>query len=231
MKRQRTSTGSLKRTDTLPTADGSKHLSKTEKQDVKQIILKNTPKQIMHNGAIPGPPVTGVVNPLPNAICSFSDTNSGLTEYQRRGDQIWIDKIRFRCYARTTASNDALRLTVLRQSKSGFPPLPILGTSVWQNWTAGPGGVVSAFQDDQPCTVLFDKVYTLGIAAGLQECRYIEFTLDYSKRPLKVVYLDNTAIGTANNTVMGDIELFGSSVSNPGAITLTYTFDVTFHEK
>lgn len=211
-------------------AKRGRHLSKTAKEDVKKIVRARQAYSLCHNGPIPGPSVVGVLAGPPTSILAFTATNQGLNEYNRRGDSIWIDQIKFRCYVNTVASNDAIRLTVLRQPRSGFPPSIINLNAVWQNNTSGAEGLVSAFQDDQPCQVLYDKVYTLGIAAGLQECRYIEFTLNYAKRPLRCVYQDNSPIGTTANTVLGDIELVATS-NGVGTVTMRYTYDLKFHEK
>lgn len=195
------------------------------------MILRKTPKSVCHNGPTPVAPLTGFLTGSPTTISTFTDINQGLNEYNRRGDQIYIDKIKFRAYVNSNLSNDAVRLTVLRQPRSGFPPAPINLSAVWQNFFAGGAGVVSGFQDDQPCSVLFDKVYTLGNGgSGVPECRFIEFTLNFSKRPLKVVYLDGSATGTSFNTVMGDIELVATSVGL-GNVFMISTYDVYFHEK
>lgn len=223
MKRARTSTTTAK-----TTKEDDKGLSKAEKAEVKKIVLRNTPHGKAHNGPTAGPVISGPVNPLPTSIVALTAINAGQAEYQRRGDQIYIDKIRIKAYVVTTSSNDAFRMTLLRQPRSGFPPGPINLASVWQNFTAGLPAVVSAFQDDQPCQVLEDKTYTLGIAAGLQECRVIEWNLDYTKRPLRVTYLDNSAVGAPANTVMGDIELV---MCCGFSCTVTFAYDVTFHEK
>lgn len=215
-----------------PDPEEDRGLSKAEKRDVKKMILQKVAKSRTHNGPVPttGPLTTGLLASAPTAILAFTNINQGNNEYNRRGDQIWIDKIIFRAYVYTTTSNDAVRFTVLRQPRSGFPPSTINLSAVWQNNAAGPTGVISAFQDDQPCQVLYDKVYTLGIAAGLQECRFVEIKLDYSKKPLRVVYQDGSATGTSFNTVMGDIELVCATVGS-GTVDMTYGYEVVFHEK
>jgi len=207
-----------------------KHLTKSQKVDVKKIVERRVAKSMIHNApGAPGPAVTGLVANIPTSIIALSNTNQGLNEYNRRGDQIWIDKIKFRCYVTTSAANDALRLTVLRQPRSGFPPSVINASAIWQNYNPGVAGYVSGYQDDQPCQVLLDRRYVMGDAAGMLNGRYITFTLDYSKRPLRVVYQDGSVLGSLNNTVLGGIELFAGSIN--GTITLTYTYDVVFHEK
>ena len=207
----------------------ARHLTKTEKVDVKKIIERKVAKSTLHNGPTPIPPITGLLASAPTAIAALSNTDAGLREYQRRGDQIWIDKIKVRAYLESTALNEAVRLTVLRQPRSGFPPQPINLSAIWQNYGTGTAGITSGFQDDQPCSVLFDKVYVFGQSMS-PNGRYVEFTLNFSKRPLKVVYQDGSSTGTPFNTVLGEIELVATTKS-AGLCTMTYTYDVVFHEK
>ena len=215
-------------TSSRPSKKG-RHLTKTEKTDVKKIVERKVAKSTLHNGPVPIPPITGVLASAPTALVAFSNTDAGLREYQRRGDQIYIDMIKFRCFVESTALNEVLRLTVLRQPRSGFPPQPINLSAVWQNYGTGTGGITSGFQDDQPCSILFDKRYVFGQSMS-PNGRYIEFTLNFSKRPLKVVYQDGSSNGTPFNTVLGEIELVAATKS-AGLCTMTYTYDVVFHEK
>lgn len=205
-------------------------LSKKEATAVKHMINAAAPKSRLHNGPAPGPPFSGLVPNTPTAIVAFSNINAGQAEYQRRGDEIWIDKIHFKAYLLAGSTADAVRFTFLRQAGSSFPvPTVINVGAVWQNNTPGAGGVISHFQDDQPCQILYDRVFTIGTAAGMQESRCVNIVLDYSKRPLKMVFWDGTPLGGATNCVMGDIELVVTSAQ--GTCNMTYVYDTTFHEK
>jgi len=144
-------------------------LSTKEAKAVKQIILAKAPKSRAHNGPSAGPAITGLVPTLPTPIISFSNINAGQAEYQRRGDQIFIDKISFKGYLWANSTHDAVRFTVLRQPRSGFPtPSTITPAQVWQNFSPAAVSVVSQFQDDQPADILYDQVFTIGTAAGMQ---------------------------------------------------------------
>lgn len=233
MKRQRTSsTKAVHRAPTVVTADGSanRHLSAAERKEVKRIIDGKLARSICHNGPTAIAPVTGVLASAPTVIVAFTATNQGLGEDKRRGDQIYIDKIHFKAYLVTTAADDVVRLTVMRQAKSGFPPQPINPAVVWQNFGTAEAGILSTFQDDQPCTVLYDKRFLISTASGGKPYTVAEFTLDFSKRPLPCVYQDGTVTGTPFNTVIGDIELIAATRS-AGLVTMTYVYDMTFHEK
>jgi len=238
MKRSRTGTFTkvASRTATLPTAAAAntgvnRRLTAAEKKEVKAMITKAAPKSTTHNSATSGvPPVTGVLASAPTPILAFTATQSGLGEWQRRGDQIYIDKINFRAYLSSTAATDHVRLLVVRQPRSGFPPLPVDPTAILQNAGAGVPAIISAIQDDQPCQILYDKVFQVGnnTVAGFSN-RTLEFTLDFSKSPKRCVYLDGTAIGGPATTVEGDIELIAATRS-AGLTTMTYAYDVTFHD-
>lgn len=239
MKRARTGTFTHKATRqmTLPTAAGqstgaNRRLTAAEKKEVKALINKAAPKSTTHNSATSGvPPVTGVLASAATPILAFTALQQGLSEHQRRGDQVYIDKIVFRAYLSSTAAADHVRFLVVRQPRSGFPPLPVDPTAILQNAGAGTPGIISSIQDDQPCQILYDKVVKVGnnTVSGFSSTVH-EFTLDYTKAPKRAVFLDGTAISGPATTVEGDIELICATHS-AGATTMTYVYDVVFHEK
>lgn len=237
MKRQRTSSFTAARAPTLPTvpapaaSTSSRRLSKAEKAEVKQMILKATPKSVTHNGPVAGTgPVAGVLASALTPILSFSRIDAGLGENQRRGDQIWIDKIHFSCYLTSTSVQDYVRFTVVRQSKSGFPPTAVIPADIFQTAGAGAPGIISSFQDDQPCEILYDKLVQVGNNTSIWGPKVHSFTLDFSKRPKKVVFTDNTAAPSVLDIVEGDITLICGTRS-AATTSMTYVYDVTSHEK
>lgn len=215
-----------------PATGVNRRLTAAERKEVKLMIQKAAPKSITHNSAVAGvAPVTGTLASAATSVLAFTATNAGLGENQRRGDQIWIDKIAFRGYVSSTAAMDHVRFLVVRAPRGANPPVAIDPTALLQNAGAGTPGIISSIQDDQPYTVLYDKVIKAGngTVTGFAT-NIIEFNLDFSKRPLRCVYFDNSATGGVSQTIEGDIELICATHS-AGLATLTYAYDVTFHEK
>lgn len=206
-------------------------LTKPAKAEVKKLILKSKPMQICHNGASPTAQTTGnAVTPLVNFwqnVQTLTEINSGNTEYNRTGDQIKIYKIELRMYVNTTASNDIFRFAVLRQKSSGMTPLAINPNPVFQVPSPGVQGCITPIQDDTSVQVLTDRTYTLGIAAGMQEGRFIKLTLR-NKRGWTVKYNDGTTAGTSLVTQEGDIALLATCLS--GAVDLYYQYNIHFSE-
>lgn len=204
-------------------------LSKPLRAEIVKVFNQKVAKSITHNGPVPGPIVSGAVANLPTVITDLSSTTQGTNEYNRRGDAIYIDRIRLKFLMSTTVSWEALRLTIVRQPRGSMPaPIPVQPANLWQNFVAGQPSIVSSFQDDQPYTVMKDKTFLLGIGAGMQEARLVTWDLKF-KKPLPVKYFDNTINGNATNTVVGDIQLIACSTT--GAVNLSYGYDLWFHEK
>lgn len=239
MKRTRTGvhTKVASRAPTLPTCDGqprgvNRRLTTAERRQVKQLINAAAPKSVLHNSATSGtPPVTGALNQAITSLLAFTAIKQGLSEDQRRGDQVWIRKIHFKCYLTSTAIEDQVRIIVARAPHVSGAPLPIDFTQLLQNAGAGIPGIISSYQDDQPYEVLYDKVFTVGNQTSVWGVRMVEFTLDFTKRPKKAVFLDGTAISGPSTTVMGDIELAAATRGVTGTSTMTYVYDVEFSEK
>jgi len=206
-------------------------LSKPAKAEVRDIVKQMKPKSVMHNGTpAGGAPVSGTVPPTMTSVLSFtSGITAGNTDSTRQGDQIYIDRLQLRGYLQAFATNDAVRIMVVRQVRTGVTPAPLNPVTVMQNAGAGAGGIVSYIQDDQPNQILFDHTWTIGTAAGMQESRIIDIDLKYYKQPLPVVYLDNTTVGSIARTVIGDIALFIQSVQ--GNAQFDYNYNVVFHNK
>jgi len=206
-------------------------LSEVAKDQVKAIVQRKQNKSMLHNGPLLGAlTLTGTVPSAPTIIQTLTEINAGNNELTRGGDQVYVDRIKMRLLLQATAINDAVRVTILRQPRSSMPvPTTISPVAVFQNAAGAGAGVVSAIQDDQPCQVLYDRVFTVGTAAGLQEIRYINIDLNYNKRPLPLEFLDGSAIGTSLNTVRGDIELCMCSVT--GNTSYRYAYDLMFHDK
>lgn len=242
MKRSRTGSFAkpVSRMATLPTLAGhpratagvNRRLSTAERRQVKQLINAAAPKSTLHNSATSGTaPVTGALNQAITSILAFTAIKQGLSEDQRRGDQVWIRKIHFKCYLTSTAIQDQVRIIVARAPHVSGSPLPIDFTQLLQNAGAGIPGIISTYQDDQPYQVLHDKVYQVGNQTSVWGAKEVDFTLDFSKRPLKAVFLDGTAISGPSTTVMGDIELAAATRGVTGTTTMTYVYDVEFTEK
>lgn len=206
-------------------------LSKPAKEEVRQIVKQLKPKSVMHNGTpAGGPPTVGIVPPTMTNVLSFTTgITAGNTDSTRQGDQIYIDRIQLRGYLEALSSNDAVRIMVVRQVRTGVTPTALNPVTVMQNAGSGAGGIVSYIQDDQPNQILFDHTWTIGTAAGMQESRIIDIDLKHYKQPLPVVYLDNTSVGSIARTVIGDIGLFIQSVN--GVAQFTYNWNVVFHNK
>jgi hypothetical protein len=236
MKRQRTGTFKARRVPTLPTVAGqatgaNRRLTSAEKKEVKQLIAKAAPKSIVHNSATSGvPPVTGVLASAITSILAFTATKQGLAEDQRRGDQIWIHKIHFKCFLTSTSIEDTVRIMVARSPAISGTPLPIDWTNILQNAGAGTPGVISTIQDDQPYQILYDHRHICGNKSANWGSKVVEFTLDFSKRPLKCIYVDNTATSSPATTIMGNIEL-AAATQSAATTTMTYVYDVEFSEK
>jgi len=207
-------------------------LSKPAKEEVKKIILRREEKQTLHNGASTGQQILGnAVTPLVNFwqnVATLTNLNAGLTEYQRRGDQVRIKKISLRMYVNTTSSNELFRFCVVRQKATGMTPVPVNPNQIFQVPTPGIQGCISGIQDDQPCQILCDRTYTLGIAAGMQEGRFIKVDL-VNKEGWPLIFYDGVTSGLSINTVVGDIALLCNCSS--GTVDLFYQYQVTFTEK
>lgn len=228
MKRQRTST--LLTADRPAAAPAQRHLSTAEKREVKQLIAASSPRSFAFNSNTgSGPIVTGPLLSPMTPILAFTATTRGLAEYQRRGDQIWIHKIKFRCRVVTTSTDEDVRFMVVRQPRSGFPPLPVDFNNILHDNGAGVQGVLSLVKDDQPCEILFDKTIQFGIGTSYGESRIFEFELDWSKRPKRCVFQDNTATSSPATTVEGDIEL--GVAARTVNCSMSYTYMVEFSEK
>lgn len=238
MKRQRTGSFAFaRRQPTLPTlaaapATGvNRRLTKEERKQVKNMIEKAAPKSIVHNSHVGGLPISGVLAGPITSLLSFGAIDQGLSESQRRGDQIWITKIHFKCTLVCTASEDIVRIMVARSKATAGPPTAISWADVLQNAGTGINSIVSTVQDDCPYTILHDKLYKCGNKTAYWGTAVVDFTLDYSKRPLKVVYYDGTAAGGVSNMVIGNIELAAATILGTGVTTMTYVYDVEFTEK
>lgn len=228
MKRQRTSTLTKAERPVLP--GEKRHLSSNEKREVKQLIAAAAPRSTAFNTSTgSGGMVTGALASPMTAVLAFTATTRGLAEFQRRGDQIWIHKIKFRCRVVTTATDEHIRFMVVRQPRSGFPPLPVDFNSLLKDNGAGAQGVMSFPNDDQPCEILLDKVIQLGLGTQWGESRIFEFELDWDKRPKKCVYLDNTTTSSPATTVEGDIEL--GVAARTTTSSMTYTYSIEWSEK
>jgi len=231
MKRPRTSTFTKKPVSSpdAPYQDPRRHLSAAEKREVKQLISQSSPKGVVHNGPASPAPISGPLLSAPTAIVAFTSIAQGLSENQRRGDQVWIDKIKFRCLLTTTSISDHVRFLVVRQVRSGMPPLPVVPADILQNAGAGSSSIISFIQDDQPCEILHDEVVIVGDNTVNYGPRLYEFTLDFGKRPKQAIFLDGTAISGPATTVMGDIELI--CATRTAGTSMIYSYDVFFHEK
>jgi len=210
----------------------TKKVSKGTKDVVKNIIERMKPKNVIHNGFTPAAQLLGnQVVPVANFwqnIQSLTDIPQGNSEYQRSGDQCYVHRLRLRMYMNTLASNDAIRIAIMRQKSTGQTPAPINPNLSYQVVTPGIQGVISAVQDDKNVSILFDKIYTLGIAAGLQECRFVNVDLKF-KNPLPLVFYDGTVSPTVLTTAVGNMALCITSVS--GNASLYYQWDLTYSEK
>lgn len=238
MKRSRTGTFTkmASRAPTLPTAAGratgaNRRLTNAEKREVKQLIQAAAPKSVTHNSANSGiPPVTGTLSSAITSIIAFTNTNQGLAENQRRGDQIWIRRIHFKCRLfDSTSIQNTVRLMIARAPSTSGASLPIDWTQILQNAGAGTPGVISNIQDDQPYQILWDKTYTCGDKSSVWGDKYVEIELDFRKRPLKCVYADGTTLGNPANILMGNIEL--AAATQQSTASMTYAYDVEFSEK
>lgn len=210
----------------------TRKVSKTVKQAVKTIVNRMKPKQICHNGPSAANQILGTtVAPVANFwqnIRTLTEINSGNAEFNKTGDQIYIHGINLNMYVSTTASNDMFRCAIIRQKSSGTTPAPVNPNVCYQVVTPGFHGCISPTQDDKNYSILFDKAWTLGIAAGLQESRWIKVYLKF-KNPLPVVYFDNTAAPTSVTTLLGDIAL--CVTSGTGSVDLYYQYSIQFSEK
>lgn len=205
-------------------------LSATERKEVKALINNAAPKSVVHNGASSPAPPAGVLASAITSILTFGAIAKGTDENQRRGDQIWIHKIKFRANLISTSIEDVVRIMVARAPNVSGTPLPIDWTNVLQNAGAAIPGTISMIQDDNPYTILYDKTFTCGNKSANWGTRIVEFELDFSKRPLKMIFLDGSGTGSVSNIVMGNIEL-AACTQSAATTTMTYVYDVVFSEK
>lgn len=229
MKRQRTSTFTKAE---RPVQPGEKrHLSTVQKRDVKSLIAESRPRSVANNSSTgTGGAVTGALASAMTPVLAFTATTKGNEEYQRRGDQIWMHKIKFRCRVVTTATDEYVRFLVVRQVRGGMPPLPVDPGAILVNSGAGMASILSNIASANPTEILLDKTIQFGLGTQYGESRIFEFTLDWDKRPKRVEYLDGTAVSSPATTAVGDIELL-CATRGSGTVTMSYVYQLDFSEK
>lgn len=203
---------------------------------VKEVIERNQPLKIAHNGPGVADPVlsfspsTTLVTAV--AANTLTSINTGDQDYNRSGNKIKIVKIELSGLIATANSSDAVRLMLVRNVREAYTG--VSGGEVLQNNVAA-SATMSLLQDDTPYTVLWDKVFRcnavgIGNGAGPGTDIYFKKTLHFKKRPLIVEYTDVATTGVPTSVITGGIELMTCGLTGNANTNVLVGYNVYFHD-